>query len=127
MRNAGKNLAVCSLLQAFCNVKLLAVPHPTSLTLGHLKVNCPKGAREATLGCLPGRGLLGAYQNRLEYTLNSLAASEENLTAAESRIRDVDMASEMMELTKNNILQQAAQAMLVQANQTPQQALQLLQ
>ncbi len=73
------------------------------------------------------RGDLGAYQNRLEYTLNSLAASAENLTAAESRIRDVDMAKEMMTFTQANILNQSATAMLAQANQQPQSVLQLLQ
>ncbi|WP_053360815.1 flagellin [Bacillus sp. FJAT-27251] len=72
------------------------------------------------------RSKLGAMQNRLEYTTTSLASTAENMTAAESRIRDVDMAKEMMEFTKNNILSQAAQSMLAQANQQPQQVLQLL-
>lgn len=72
------------------------------------------------------RANLGAYQNRLEHTINNLNTSSENLTAAESRIRDVDMAKEMMSYTKNNILAQAAQAMLAQANQQPQGVLQLL-
>lgn len=72
------------------------------------------------------RSKLGAYQNRLEHTINNLGTSSENMTAAESRIRDVDMAKEMMEFTKNNILSQAAQAMLAQANQQPQGVLQLL-
>jgi flagellin len=72
------------------------------------------------------RAKLGAYQNRLEHTINNLGTSAENLTAAESRIRDVDMAKEMMEFTKQNILTQAAQAMLAQANQQPQGVLQLL-
>ncbi|WP_050616458.1 flagellin Hag [Bacillus testis] len=72
------------------------------------------------------RSRLGAYQNRLEHTINNLSTSSENLTAAESRIRDVDMAKEMMEQTKNSILQQASQAMLAQANQQPQGVLQLL-
>ncbi|MCR6472662.1 flagellin Hag [Bacillus safensis] len=72
------------------------------------------------------RGKLGAVQNRLEHTINNLGASSENLTAAESRIRDVDMAKEMSEFTKNNILSQASQAMLAQANQQPQNVLQLL-
>jgi len=72
------------------------------------------------------RSKLGAYQNRLEHTINNLGTSAENLTAAESRIRDVDMAKEMMEFTKMNILQQAATAMLAQANQLPQAVLQLL-
>ena len=73
-----------------------------------------------------GRSLLGATQNRLEHTIANLDNAAENLTAAESRIRDTDMAKEMMEFTKNNILTQAAQAMLAQANQTPQGVLQLL-
>lgn len=73
------------------------------------------------------RGDLGALQNRLEHTINNLGVTTENMTAAESRIRDVDMASEMMGFTKNNILTQAAQAMLAQANQLPQGVLQLLQ
>ena len=73
------------------------------------------------------RAKLGAVQNRLEHTINNLGTSSENLTAAESRIRDVDMAKEMMEFTKNNILSQASQAMLAQANQQPQGVLQLLQ
>lgn len=72
------------------------------------------------------RSQLGAIQNRLEHTINNLGTSAENLTAAESRIRDVDMAREMMEFTKNNILSQASQAMLAQANQLPQGVLQLL-
>ncbi|MBF4694502.1 hypothetical protein ISU02_15430 [Fusibacter sp. Q10-2] len=72
------------------------------------------------------RAKLGAVQNRLEHTIKNLDTSAENLQASESRIRDVDMASEMMEFTKNNILQQAAQAMLAQANQAPQGVLQLL-
>ncbi|ERM18770.1 flagellin [Brevibacillus laterosporus] len=72
------------------------------------------------------RSKLGANQNRLEHTINNLGATAENLTAAESRIRDVDMAKEMMDFTKNNILSQAAQAMLAQANQQPQGVLQLL-
>lgn len=73
------------------------------------------------------RAALGASQNRLEHTINNLSTSSENLTAAESQIRDVDMAKEMTEYTKNNILSQAAQAMLAQANQQPQNVLQLLQ
>ncbi len=73
------------------------------------------------------RAKLGAFQNRLEHTINNLNTSSENLTAAESRVRDVDMAKEMMEMTKSNILQQASQAMLAQANQAPQGVLKLLQ
>ncbi|MEG1448019.1 MAG: flagellin, partial [Oscillospiraceae bacterium] len=89
---------------------------------------------QAALGTIKGaiatvskqRSGLGALQNRLEHTINNLGVTTENLTAAESRIRDVDMAAEMMEFTKNNVLTQAAQAMLAQANQQPQSVLQLL-
>ncbi|MCG1011184.1 flagellin [Tepidanaerobacter sp. GT38] len=72
------------------------------------------------------RSKLGAVQNRLEHTIKNLDTSAENLQAAESRIRDVDMAKEMMEFTKQNILQQAATAMLAQANMAPQTVLKLL-
>ena len=72
------------------------------------------------------RSNLGALENRLEHTINNLGTSSENLTAAESRIRDVDMAKEMTNFQKNNILAQASQAMLAQANQQPQGVLQLL-
>ncbi len=72
------------------------------------------------------RSKLGAFTNRLEHTIANLGTAAENMTAAESRIRDVDMAKEMSTFSKNNILSQAAQAMLAQANQQPQQVLQLL-
>lgn len=72
------------------------------------------------------RGTLGAIQNRLDHTINNLGVTSENMTAAESRIRDTDMAKEMMAYTKNNILVQSSQAMLAQANQIPQGVLQLL-
>jgi len=72
------------------------------------------------------RSKLGAAQNRLEHTIKNLNTTAENLQSSESRIRDVDMAAEMMTFTKNNILQQAAQSMLAQANQAPQGVLQLL-
>ncbi len=72
------------------------------------------------------RAGLGALQNRLEYTVNNLTTTNENLTNAESQIRDTDMATEMINYTKFNILQQASQAMLAQANQQPQAVLQLL-
>ncbi|MEC0174669.1 flagellin [Paenibacillus favisporus] len=81
---------------------------------------------KATQTVSSARSKLGAVQNRLEHTINNLGTASENLTSAESRIRDVDMAKEMMEQTKNNILAQAAQAMLAQANQQPQGVLQLL-
>jgi flagellin len=72
------------------------------------------------------RSTFGAVQNRLEHTLNNLGTYQENLTASESRIRDVDMASEMVEFSKDQILQQAGTSMLAQANQAPQAVLSLL-
>ncbi len=73
------------------------------------------------------RGSMGAVQNRLEYTVNALGIYQENLMAAESRIRDVDMAQEMTNFTKLQVLQQSGTAMLAQANQSSQSVLQLLQ
>ena len=73
------------------------------------------------------RGTLGAISNRLDHTANNLAVTRENITDAESTIRDTDVADEMMAYTKNNILVQSAQAMLAQANQVPQGVLKLLQ
>ena len=72
------------------------------------------------------RANLGANQNRLEHTVSNLQIASENTSAAESRIRDTDMAREMMQLTQANVLQQAATSMLAQANQSPQGVLQLL-
>ena len=73
------------------------------------------------------RSKLGAYQNRLEHTVANLDVAAENMTASMSRIQDADMAKEMADYTKDNILAQAGNAMLAQANQRPQQILQLLQ
>src|SRR5437588_48271 len=72
------------------------------------------------------RADFGAVQNRLEHTINNLSTYQENLTASESQIRDVDMASEMVEFTKDQILQQAGTSMLSQANQLPNSVLSLL-
>ncbi|MGO5053696.1 flagellin N-terminal helical domain-containing protein [Lachnospiraceae bacterium LCP25S3_G4] len=106
----------------------------TSLGIGGIDISNQKGAKDAVALIKSAintvsstRGDLGAAQNRLEHTINNLSVTTENMTAAESRIRDVDMAQEMMEYTKNNILVQASQAMLAQANQLPQGVLQLLQ
>lgn len=106
----------------------------TGLGVKDIDVSSQDGAKAAialidnAINTVSGtRADLGALQNRLEHTVNNLGVTNENLTAAESRIRDVDMAKEMMEYTKNNILSQAAQAMLAQANQQPQGVLQLLQ
>jgi len=84
------------------------------------------GVSAAITSLSTARGTLGAKQNRLEYTSNNIGTTVENLTASESRIRDTDMAKEMVNLTKNNILLQAAQSMLAQANSQPQGVLQLL-
>jgi flagellin len=73
------------------------------------------------------RANLGAYQNRFEHTINNLNVAVENVTASESRVRDTDMASEMVNFTRSQILSQAGTAMLAQANQAPQQVLKLLQ
>jgi flagellin len=73
------------------------------------------------------RSLLGAVQNRLEHTIANLDNTAENLQSAESTVRDVDMAEEMVQFSKNNILQQAGQSMLAQANQSTQGVLSLLQ
>ena len=72
------------------------------------------------------RSVFGAVQNRLEHTLNNLQTYHENLLSSESRIRDVDVAKEMVEMTKLQVLQQAGTSMLAQANQSPQSVLQLL-
>jgi flagellin len=112
----------------------IATMNATALSIDSLKVTNATDANSAITSINKAiesvssqRSALGAVQNRLEHTINNLGATAENLTAAESRIRDVDMAKEMMAFTKNNILMQAAQSMLAQANQQPQGVLQLLQ
>ncbi|MBO0994660.1 flagellin N-terminal helical domain-containing protein [Bacillus sp. SD088] len=106
----------------------------SEIGVGNLNISTSEQAEEAisTLDKAIGkvseqRAKLGAYQNRLEHTVTNLQTANENLTAAESRIRDLDMALEMTNFTRNNILNQAGQAMLAQANQLPQGILQLLQ
>jgi len=94
--------------------------------LGITSSSSSEDIEDAITSINEARATLGSQQNRLEHTINNLGTTTENLVAAESRIRDVDMASEMMEMTKNNILSQAAQAMIAQANQQPQNVLQLL-
>ena len=104
-----------------------------ALALSSIDISTQKGAQNAmsaidnaTSTVSSERAKLGSFTNRLEHTIANLGTSSENLTSAESRIRDVDMAKEMSTFSKNNILSQAAQAMLAQANQQPQQVLQLL-
>ena len=105
----------------------------TALGVDQVSVDSHETAKSAittidkAIGFVSGeRSKLGAVQNRLEHTISNLGTSAENLQAAESRIRDLDMADEIMAFTKNNILQQAATAMLAQANMAPQSVLQLL-
>lgn len=86
-----------------------------------------KTIRKAILYVSDARSRLGAYQNRLEHTINNLAVSNENMTASYSRIMDVDMADEMTEYTTEQVISQAAVSMLAQANERPSQVLQLLQ
>ena len=112
----------------------IADMHVSSLGIGAVDIGDRDGASaaiskitDAINQVSTSRGKLGAIQNRLEHTINNLGVTTENITAAESRIRDVDMAKEMMEFTKNSVLMQSAQAMLAQANQQPQSILQLLQ
>ena len=108
--------------------------HGAALGIADIDISTQEGAKaavdkiKAAINSVSStRGDLGAIQNRLEHTINNLSVTAENMTAAESRIRDVDMANEMMAYTKNNILVQSSQAMLAQANQIPQGVLQLLQ
>ena len=108
--------------------------HTVALGIADIDISTQAGAKAAVdkiksaiNSVSSTRGDLGAIQNRLEHTINNLSVTSENMTAAESRIRDVDMANEMMAYTKNNILVQSSQAMLAQANQIPQGVLQLLQ
>ena len=108
--------------------------HAANLGIGGLDISTEEAAQAATDKIKAAinkvsdvRGTLGATQNRLDHTINNLSVMTENIQDAESTIRDVDVAEEMMAYTKNNILIQSAQAMLAQANQVPQGVLQLLQ
>jgi len=108
--------------------------HADAIGVGSIDISSQKGASDAMAKIKDAinyvsdvRGTLGATQNRLDHTINNLSVMQENIQDAESTIRDVDVAAEMMNYTKNNILVQSAQAMLAQANQLPQGVLQLLQ
>ena len=107
--------------------------HSKMIGIGDVDISTQKGAGEALdkiktaiNNVSDTRGTLGALQNRLDHTINNLGVMRENIQNAESNIRDTDVAEEMMKYTKNNILNQSAQAMLAQANQLPQGVLQLL-
>ena len=129
--NAGETITLKLTNNTTSGLGLTGTSGLKSLTSGVTDLNATASAnltiiQKAINTVSENRSNLGAVQNRLEHTINNLGTSAENLTAAESRIRDVDMAKEMMEFTKNNILTQASQAMLAQANQYPQGVLQLL-
>lgn len=119
------------------NMKASALTNTAQATIGHIAAKISTAATTSISSFITSidlainkvseqRADLGAMQNRLEHTIKNLDVSSENLQASESRIRDVDMAKEMMNFTKQNILNQAATAMLAQANQVPQGVLQLL-
>jgi flagellin len=120
--NAGQTITVtiATMTAAKLGVAAVAV---TSVTAAGSAIATLDAAISTVSGARAG---LGAIQNRLQHTITNLGTASENLTAAESRIRDVDMASEMSQFTKNQILSQAGVAMLAQANQAPQSVLKLL-
>jgi flagellin len=123
--NSGQTMAVAI---GKCDVASLGM---TAATITDVSTNAKAGAALTDLDkgidkLNEIRAGLGAKQNRMEYTMRSLDISSENLSAAESRIRDTDMAKEMMNLTRSNVLQQASTSMLSQANQAPQNVLSLL-
>ena len=128
----GKNLQVGALSGQSISISIGNM-NASSLKISGLKVSSfsAAGAAMASIQAAINsvstqRSKLGALQNRLEHTINNLNTTSENTSAAESRIRDVDMATEMVEYSKNNILAQAGQSMLAQANQANQGVLSLL-
>ncbi|MGN0339301.1 MAG: flagellin [Lachnospira sp.] len=130
---AGKNLQVGSLCGQSIGISISNM-NAASLNVSGLKVssfasagNAMSMIQKAIDAVSTQRSKLGALQNRLEHTINNLDTTAENTQAAESRVRDTDMASEMVQYSKNNILTQAGQSMLAQANQQTQGVLSLLQ
>ena len=130
---SAKNLQIGSLSGQSISISVSNM-NATSLGVNGLKVSSFSGAGEAMSKIQAAidkvstqRSKLGALQNRLEHTINNLDTTSENTQAAESRIRDTDMADEMVQYSKNNILSQAGQSMLSQANQQTQGVLSLLQ
>ena len=128
----GKNLQVGSLSGQKISISIGQM-NATCLGINAVKVSsflvagkAMSAIQKAITKVSTQRSALGAIQNRLEHTINNLNTTSENTSAAESRIRDTDMASEMVEYSKNNILQQAGQSMLAQANQANQGVLSLL-
>ena len=129
---SAKNLQIGSLSGQSISISVSNM-NATSLGVNALKVSSFSGAGEAMSKIQAAidkvstqRSKLGALQNRLEHTINNLDTTSENTQAAESRIRDTDMADEMVQYSKNNILSQAGQSMLAQANQANQGVLSLL-
>lgn len=131
----GLKLQIGDTSESYNQLELsIADMHVNALDLSSVDISTRDGAaaamskiKTAINTVSTSRGKLGAIQNCLEHTINNLGVTTENITSAESRIRDVDMAKEMMNYTKNSVLVQSAQAMLAQANQQPQSVLQLLQ
>jgi flagellin len=124
---AGNIFGTGSSLTGFTSAGLAVDNATLDLTTTTNAQNAITALDTAIKGVSTARANLGAYQNRFEHTINNLNVAVENVTASESRIRDTDMASEMVEFTKNQILSQAGTAMLAQANQAPQSVLKLLQ
>ena len=130
---SGKNLQVGSLKGQTISISISSLG-ASDLQINNLDVSSNSNAGDAITSIQTAintvssnRSKLGAIQNRLEHTINNLDTTSENTSAAESRIRDTDMATEMVEYSKNNILMQAGQSMLAQANQQNQGVLSLLQ
>lgn len=122
----GKVASYVSVLDVTDGTSSTTIEYALDISSHTKATNAISVIQDAITAVSTQRANLGAYQNRLEHTINNLGTASENLTTSESRIRDVDMAKEMSTFSKNNILSQAAQAMLAQANQQPQQVLQLL-
>ncbi len=125
--NQGGNADDLDVASALIDVTGIASTIGAGLLSGHSAAQSAIALLDTAIDDLnAARGQLGAYTNRLEYTAQNLATNVENTSASESRVRNVDVAAESSNLARNQILQQASQAMLAQANQAPQLALQLL-
>ncbi|RED57603.1 flagellin [Cohnella lupini] len=123
----GINITAGASIQSNDSAQVISIGSIATTGFVGLTATSSLGAVETAIeNVATQRAKLGALQNRLEYTSNNLGTTVENLTAAESRIRDTDMASEMVALSKNQILLQSSQAMLAQANSAPQGVLSLL-
>lgn len=121
--NSGENMAISIEAMSAGSIGVSALSMSTHVAASSAMTMVTSAVKAVSAA----RSKLGAIQNRLDYTINNLENYSENLTSAESNIRDTDMATEMVNYSKNNILQQAAQSMLAQANQSNQGVLSLLQ